>query len=73
VTLEAIGVKLLSTVATDVVLIVHVLGVLLSVLVGTETVDLVHALGLGELVDLGANMAHEGLLGESVLDDLSFW
>jgi hypothetical protein len=41
------------------------------VLVGAETVNLVHALGLGELVDLSTNKAHEGLLGEGVLNNLA--
>jgi hypothetical protein len=71
-TLEAVGVVLVGTVATDVMLVVHVLGVLLGVLVGAETVNLVHALGLRELVDLGTDEGHESLLGECVLDDLTY-
>jgi hypothetical protein len=65
-------VVLLSTVVALVVLLVHVVGVLLGVLVGLDSVNLIHTLGLGELVDLGADKAHQGLLSESVLDSLAY-
>lgn len=69
--LVAAGVILLSTVATDVVLVVHFVGVPLGVLLGLDLVDLVHALCLGELVNLGADKAGNGLLGEGVTDRLA--
>lgn len=62
----------LLAVVTLVVLLVHVVSVLLGVLVSLEPVNLIHALALGELVDLGADKAHQGLLGESVLDGLAY-
>lgn len=67
----AAGVVLVGAVALDVVVVVHVLGVLLGVVVGADLVGLVHALGLGELVNLGADEASNGLLGEAVLDGLA--
>lgn len=69
--LIAVGVVLISTLALDVVLVIHLVRILLGMLVGLDPVDLVHALGLGELVDLGADNAGEGLLGESVADGLA--
>lgn len=66
------GVVFLSTVSTDIVLIVHMFGVLLSVLLSSDLVDLVHSLALGQLVDLGADEASKGLLGEGVLDGLAY-
>lgn len=66
------GIVLGSTVASNVVLVVHRLAVLLSVLLSTDLVHLVHALGLGQLVDLSADEASDGLLGELVADGLAY-
>lgn len=66
------GVVLLSAVVALVVLLVHVVGVLLGMLASLDLVNLIHALALGKLVDLGADKAHQGLLGESVLDSLAY-
>lgn len=64
-------VVLISALALDVVLIVHVLDLLLGVVLGLLTVDEVHAFSLGELVDLSAGKANEELLGELVGDGLA--
>jgi hypothetical protein len=68
----ALRVVLVRTLAPDVVLVVHVLCVALGVLAGLEAVNLIHALGLGQLVDLGADQAGDGLFGEGVADGLAW-
>lgn len=68
----ALGVVLVSAVALDVVLVIHLLRILLGVLMSLDLVDLVHALGLSESVDLGADNAGKGLLGEGVADGLAY-
>lgn len=72
VTRETRGVVLVGTVATLVVLLVHVVGVLLGVLVSLDPVNLIHTLALGELVNLGANKTSQGLLGKRVLNGLAY-
>lgn len=70
-TLVAGRVVLVCTVATDVVLIVHLVGILLGVLSGTDLVDLIHAFSLSELVDLSTNETSDGFLGEGVANGLA--
>jgi hypothetical protein len=54
------------------VVVVQVLDILLSVLLGLVPVPCVGTLGFGELVDLGADEADEGLLGEGVRDGFAW-
>lgn len=65
------GVPLVTLVTALVVLLVHAVSVLLGVVLSTELVGLVHALGLGQFVNLGADKASDGLLGECVLNGLA--
>lgn len=61
----------ISTLVTDVVLIVHMLSVLLGVTLCLLTVDEVHTLRLSELVNLSTSDTDEKFLGELVGDRLA--
>lgn len=62
---------LVSTLSTDVVLLVEVLGVLLGVVLSLLAVDEVETLGLSQLVDLSTSEPDEELLGELMADGLA--
>jgi len=62
---------LLSTVALNVLLVVHALSVLLGLTLGLLLVEPVLALGLGQLVNLCGSEASNKLLSEGVGDGLA--
>ena len=68
----AVGIVLRSTVTADVVVVVHLLSVFLGVLMSPDLIELIHSLGLSESVDLGADKARNGLLGEFVANSLAY-
>lgn len=62
---------LISSLATNVVVIVHVLYVLLRVSLGLLTVDKIHSLCLSQFIDLSTSNTDEELLSKLMGDWLS--
>lgn len=62
---------MISTLSSNVVLIIQVLRLLLGLVLRLFTVDEVQSLGLGEFVDLRTRETDEELLGELVRDWLA--
>lgn len=68
-----VWVVLVSVLAPDVVLVVHMAGILLGLMMSTLAVVSVHALGLSELVNFTTDESSEELLGESVVHDIALF
>ena len=71
-TVVLVGIVLVCTLVSNIVLIIHVLGGLFGMTASFDLIILIHSLGLSKLVDLTANKAGEKLLGELVRDGLAW-